>query len=259
LIGRFISKSLQKSFAPKKDKIHFNKIPNGSDENFLHNFYDFHLERDIIYREYIFHPNGDMSRVVKSFNGYEWHNIEETKRVILVDGVWRSGVSRYKIDREHIDIENIFRLKTENIREIEGNYTLQLREDTIKFSLPKGAKLYTNLIEQKKNLYRLNEEVGKIGLSEFIEHYSNKNWFDGFKYGGVSFGNPKRGDREGKLWYLNRVGKSIDVVSRDVGSWRVEIIDGVEILSVDVAHYDNSTIFANVGDYLLIIIRVGKG
>ncbi len=54
----------------------------------------------------------------------------------------------------------------------------------------------------------------------------------------------------GKLWYIERVDKKLEIISKNVGSWRIKRVDNIEILYLHVKHYNDVIIFANIDEYL---------
>jgi len=64
------------------------------------------------------------------------------------------------------------------------------------------------------------------------------------------FGEPNEKDEMGKLWYIEKIDKKLEITSKNVGSWTIKKINGIEILYLDINHYDEIVIFANIDEYL---------
>jgi hypothetical protein len=213
----------------------------------LFSFYTLDLVKDeIISLEYHLKQSGTFIKKAKSLQNGEWKEISLDNELILRCGSWRRGFDRYRLmDKKTFYLDDIYKFEILESKDISGVHSIKGKN----FSIPRGGRFYTIKATQKKDIFRLNKIVEEIDLLKFIKKYSKLECFEKFGYGGISFGSVYSGQREGKLWYFNRVNGQIILVLDDAGSWRIENIDGVDILIVEIKEHD-PIIFTNIGSTL---------
>ena len=240
-INRVLTTSLPSGFGQNRALLKPERLSRKNIDT-LYSFYSLEIiEGKIVSFEYHLKKGDSISKRVKVLKDSRWEDITPTE-FILKNGRWQKSPQSYKIARKGILIDSLFHLKTLKSEDISGEF--KLNGET--FSIPKGGRVHENIIYQLKDIYTLNHKVEDISLRDFIKKYSKNSWFDGFCCGGVSFGDVKKNQKSGKLWYLTKSkGKKAKIISKDAGKWQIKNIDGVDVLIVDIKGYDRR-IYSNI-------------
>jgi hypothetical protein len=242
--NRLFTTSLQKSFTQNIDSrtIEIKEQMSPNLGGLRSSFFDITLSYDeIISSAYHFYRDGSFKKELKLYKDGSWQSYDKEKSLFFINGKWQDSYSSYRLDSGAVILDEVYKIETLNSKDISGNYQL----NGLDLNMPSGAKIYTNSIEQLKKIATLNRRVSDLTIDEFIRRYSKKEWFDGFRYGGISFGDISKSRRAGKIWYLFQLKGKTQIASKDAGEWRVESYQGSEVLVVKLRE-QKDIIFANI-------------
>jgi len=209
--------------------------------NSLYTFYELRvIDNQLLSFEFNFKGNGFLKRVIKRMDKKNWKDIKEENEIILYRNSWRERKNSYKLIGSSIVIDELYKIDILDSKRLN-------QIDNIDF--PADARVIKSRVIQLKDIYILEEKVKNIDLRSFILDYSFDKTFDGFKYGGVSFGEVKKGQTKGDIWYFNGLKNDVKLISKSAGKWQIKRFGDVEILIVEIKGYDK-ILFSNIGDTL---------
>jgi|GEM_PF-7106282 hypothetical protein len=211
--------------------------------NILYSFYNLDvIEGKVVSINYKLKQSGEFQKDIQVLKDGIWHEIIENIDFTLRCGGWKKDFDSYRlVSKDKFYLEDFFKFNIIKTKDISGIHQTK----NFELKIPKNGKFYTLKVKQLKDIFKLNHYVEEITINDFLLKYSKKNFFDGFRYGGVSFGDVKAGQREGQIWFLNRIDREIEIISKDAGKWKIENIYGEDILIVDI-YEQKRMIFSNI-------------